>query len=598
MPENHQPEPIKNSSDQTQASSPENYPSKPKEESRLSLKRKHKLSKTTKIILFAGTWIVLLVFSIGLAFLTKPDPEIVYTNAIIEAYKFSNPDSENITETVDDLDYYGYYNTNPLAFTHISDEEYGSIYAISGLKNKSIEDAINEHIKTTATQLYNNTPIPYYGVNTYITANYFNLLSVHLEQYNNNNLQSFHEGLTFNLNTGQELSFDDLFPNNINLTALLYKSFYDGLSTNIKFEKLSAEARLAHESSYPNPTDCEGDWYCPYPGETYDGIRALIAKYDNQLANIEQFTLDSVENYLSGERKFYLNSYGPAFILSDGTIIEMQLKDNIRYAIYLKNYRSSDSLFENDSLAIQDLFFTETPEVTHLYFNEETDNYLFDYVSFDYLKDLDPSLKQSFYDYLKAKGLNTPVGADKFRHILAVFGELSLDNNILTGCATLKIYETDKSYYKLAYKKAIIDGKINFFSQATAAYLIQPGKAGHYDENRITQLGSDQFYCTVITPSGVTLDDVNDILINPANSSTSWQEYLKQQAYDEACKEFTSKCYTDKEKESHDFIYNVYDRHTIALRLKDNPETGSSFFWQINLSDIPEQYLNPEIFFN
>lgn len=560
---------------------------------------KKKLSKKAKIALLAVGWVLLLGVTAGVALLLKPAPEIVYTDAITEAYKFSAQGAGEVIDTVDDLDYYGTYTANPLTFTEVEDGEIRGIYLISGLKNKTVEDKINNRIKEAAKAVCNKLTKCDGSVRMVITANYFNLLSAYIfeyDYYSNDVLSRQYEYLTFDLNTGDELSFDDLFSENANVAAIISKSFYDSISTKIQFAKLDASRRLAMESYFPDPTKCEAQ-FCPGDGETYDSIRELIAKYDDQLTNIEQTVVSAVQDYLSGERKFYLNSYGPAFVLSDGTTIEMELQDNIRYAVYLKNYRSSDSIFENAASTLSTPFFTESSTQNINYIKEETDTYLFDYMEYDYSEDgISSETRQALREYVKNQALAAPGEAGKFRYISASV-LTGTGHDIRHGYITACIYETDKSYYDSVFKKAIIDGKNQLIMFGSSQ---QPPRIGRYDEDRVTEFAIDGAnYCydqfdVVITDSGTVLADVDDILVNPSGSERGWKDYIDYTAYMGACNQSQGKCFTEEERQANELIYE-FTGSSIVVRIKDDSESGSTYLYSVDMKNIPRQYINPAI---
>lgn len=557
---------------------------------------KKKLSKSKKVALFTTGWILLLGVAAAVALLLKPAPEIVYTDAIIEAYKFSGPNSAEILDTVDDLDYYSYYTVNPLTLNRVEAAPYGMVnyYTISGLKNKPVEDKINNRIKAVFEQLNADFSSNRGGyVQTTVVANYFNVISFKFNRYDYGTSRQEGTGHTFELVNGDELTFDDLFSANLNLTSLLFKSFYDTLSANIQFSKLSAKQRLSSAEAFASdPSKCM--MYCPKPGETADSLRTLIADYDAQMTNIEQITTNAIQNYLTGEKKFYLNSFGPVFILSDGTEVEMELKDNIRYAVYLKNYRTAGSIFEGGTENPSNPFFTELPNSYQNYRNEEADTYLFDYTEgLSSNGDISPEIHQALRDYLRNKGLSVPGEEGKFRRISAD-GNVTVWNQVRAGYFTICVYETDKPYYDSVYRKVIIDEK-------TQRDWLAPSKAGRYDQDRVTQLPVDgntnscyQQKHVAITNSGAILENVDDILISPQGLE-SWQDRFKREAYNFVCnRSWDPQCYTEEEKRSHELFY-VFSGSDVTIRLKDDSEQGYRHLYTINLNAIPRQYINPAI---
>lgn len=584
------------SSETTEQKKPQGDSQKIPQESSQKIPRK-KLSKKAKIALLATGWVLLLGIVVGVALITKPAPEVIYTDAITEAYKFSQQESAKVTDIVDDLDYYGYYTANPLTFSMIEEGKARGAYRISGLKDKTVENKINNRIMQAASTLYDIEP-ERGGVQMSITASYFNILSCYISQYDYDEAGFRYEYFNFDLNTGEELRFEDLFSANVNYTPLFYKDFYDSLSTTIQFNRLAAERRLAAESYAPDPTKCQAQ-YCPFPGETYASLRALIAEYDNQMANIEQTTINAIQDYLAGEKKFYLDSSGPTFVLSDETKVQMALKDNIRYAVYLKNYRSANSIYEDDTIAATNLFFTEVPSPYYEYINEETDTYLFSYAeSKSSDNSISPALRQAFRDYIKNKGLSAPGDAGKFRYIYAS-GNISQGERIRTGYISICASEVDKPYYDLVYRKSIIDGEVR---KDFMSYI----KTGHYDESKVTNVpirdNSGGDFCSqqkhvAMTASGEVIDDIDGILIDPPGW-ISWENYLKRDAYTYICnRSWNPICYTEEEKQSHELIYTLVGS-SINISLKDNSEYGSTYLHSVDLNNLPIVYINPELLVN
>lgn len=553
---------------------------------------KRELSKKSKVVLLILGWFALLGAAAGLALLFKPAPKIVYTNPIIDAYKFSEPEAARI-ETVDDLDYYGTYTPNPLTFIDAGGHYYQGYKLISGLKDKAVEAKINQRIEETAQTILNSIEEDNY-LRTEIGANYYNILSLQLRPglTLDSNVRPIY--LTFDLRTGEELSLDDLFSDGINLTQLFYKSFYDTLSASLQFDKMFAERVLRTETYFPHPASCQ---YCPQPGQSYDDVRAQVKEYNRQLADIEQIALEATEAYLSGERRFYLRSYGPVLVLPDGREVDVMLKDNIRYAVYLKNYRTVEPIFEQASDSELNPFFTENPSTYVKYMNEETDGYLFDYVESNLDGDsVTIQLQRALRNHLKSKALAAPGEAGKFRHIMAEADAVRMsDRGFYMAYATIYVEDLDKAYYDAVYRRAIIDGKL----QNVSISLQQPAQTGHYDVNMITNVEIPDFANShseqthfVITKSGEVLDNAEEIFVDPVDGP-GWQDYFKAEAYGYACAHF-AECYSDEEKQSHEFIYEIVSSG-IQIWLKTDTEWGRDSLYQLDFNTIPERYFNPNV---
>ena len=108
---------------------------------------------------------------------------------------------------------------------------------INGLRSYSIQEKINSKIKETALEMYteedkNNLSISHINIDAKITGNFSNVLSVKFEKkvILTNNKESdnkeYFEGRNFNLQTGEEISFSDIFTNGTNIKELLYNKAY------------------------------------------------------------------------------------------------------------------------------------------------------------------------------------------------------------------------------------------------------------------------------------------------------------------------------------------------------------------------------------
>ncbi len=553
-----------------------------------------KNKKKVAIIVGVVAWVLLLGGTVALALLTKPEPEEIHVDAVTASYKFSEKNRPVATDVVTDLDYYGTYEPNPIAFEQISEWNSKDPVVISGLKNKEVQDAVNNRIAAITREL-NSLSQEGFSCRTVITANYFNLLSLRFYTYTPGDGRTIERYATFDLNTGKELKFEDLFSKDINLTPVLINAFYDNLSFNIAHDKQEAERRLGSEKFFPNPADCQAQ-YCPGRDETYDSLRQLIADYDNRLSNIEHVAYDTLQQYLSGEKTFYLNSYGPAFVLSDGTVIEMELKDNIRYAVYLRNYRSADSLYENPPNANYHLFFTETNNAFGQFTNTETDTYLFDFmyeISSLHGGTFNDSDSESLRKRVEEEALKIQNDPNKFRYISAV-GYHSDIKGIHTAAASYCVYETDKSYYDSTFRHAIVDGK----NQDLVMAGNQPPRPGHYDPDKINKISCDNFGA-VLNKDGKFVTDIDDILYrSEVIDWYSWEYQVKRMAYIQTCiYNKNNKCYlnTDTNIDNLVFTYGVSDYGTQGIKIwyKENDQAEPIYIHCVPLYDLTD-YIRPK----
>lgn len=547
--------------------------------------------KTGLIIGGVLVWALLMGGAVALALINKPEPEVVHTNDIIEAYKFSGANRAAITDTVDDVDYYGTYTQNQIVLTKITEGKCNGAYTISGLKNKAVEEAINNRILAVAAELSDLNPERGF-IAMEIGANYYNILSANLFTYTKGAFEYVDRNLTFDLNTGKELTFDDLFPEGINHTSLFFNSVYSTLMTSMTLNKKDAEMQLSFLRNCPDPNNCQ----YPYGSvdDTIESVTARIQNYDQQMANIENVVYDTVQNYLAGEKNFYLHSYGPAIKIASDRYIFIELKDNIRYATYLKKYRSDESLYENDHVNDTALFFTEDPAPDTTIVREEGDNYILDFMMYDMESpnmDLSPAqIRQALTKYAKEKSLTIGDNSKEFHYIMA-YGNAYNRNNLRIAYSTVTVYSMDKSYYESTFRKAIIDGK----NQDNMGG--QPGPhVGEYDESKISIADNQKIYSEdyALTKSGEILENLDDIItVKP--EVYDWKKNILASAYSQACyNSYEKKCYTEAEKKTHKIIYS-WSSGYFTLRIDRGPGQEPEYLTSINGSYIPITYYNPEI---
>lgn len=122
----------------------------------------------------------------------------------------------------------------------VSDYKVYIVYSkISGLKDKNIEDKINKEIKDKAFEVYsekynkNDPSISSIVVNSAVYGNFSNVLSVGISYditYNKNGQNSYdnydYQGLNYRLDTGDKISFNDLFISSANINNIIADSKY------------------------------------------------------------------------------------------------------------------------------------------------------------------------------------------------------------------------------------------------------------------------------------------------------------------------------------------------------------------------------------
>jgi len=115
---------------------------------------------------------------------------------------------------------------------------------IKGLKDKEIENKINEEIKAKSFELleenkkYLDDPkVKSINVNAYTSANFSNVLSIEVYCYitckeyeDEKNYPRKSVGLNYNLSTGEKIEFKDLFTNTVSIKNILSQSAYSSFA--------------------------------------------------------------------------------------------------------------------------------------------------------------------------------------------------------------------------------------------------------------------------------------------------------------------------------------------------------------------------------
>ena len=112
------------------------------------------------------------------------------------------------------------YNENPILLDN-STAKYVNYIQIEGLKDKNIQNSINEQIKQKAYKLKNNQN----DVITWVTANFSNILSINISSY-----PAEPECINIDLNTGNEIPLEKVFVSSAPLNSYLAEGLYQKLA--------------------------------------------------------------------------------------------------------------------------------------------------------------------------------------------------------------------------------------------------------------------------------------------------------------------------------------------------------------------------------
>lgn len=236
------------------------------------------------------------------------------------------------------------YNQNDLKFvkTKIQDDglEYTSI-RISGLKNKNVENKINEDIEKeeqNLKQLILKSEIGEYDSKylvEYENANFSNVLSLFIcgSKYGSNfrnNLNEFRY-LNYDLTTGDRLELEDLFLPGTNIDIYAQNSIYESLM----------KEKFSEKNIFFNPEYWE------------DGRCTYVMNEIDELEFIKEFNI-----YKSTPKVFYFTysyvaiTYGEDY---DKTLY-IDFKDCLNDVVIFDKYVTSESIFESDDIGIKNLY--------------------------------------------------------------------------------------------------------------------------------------------------------------------------------------------------------------------------------------------------
>jgi len=193
---------------------------------------------------------------------------------------------------------------------------------INGLKNKEIQDKINAKLKNVPYTLEKEK-----YVWASVSANFSNVLSV---VFSSDKEENERKKLNFDLTTGEEITFEDLFVSSAPIKVMIASGMYEDFA----WDKLWGE-----EGEYDGVYDMED----ADTSEIEDQILLAVNKYD-QIKDEIIFSFSPT----------YIYIYNPEF----GTTIDMFKYAN-EIAIY-KRYLTEESIYENDDLGTKGVIvFTE-----------------------------------------------------------------------------------------------------------------------------------------------------------------------------------------------------------------------------------------------
>ena len=277
-----------------------------------------------------------------------------------------------------------YYDINGTVTTNREDFSPSDIVInfiqIDGLKNKSIQNNINERLKKAAYSLDKSKS----GVATYVNANFSNILSVQFSDFDNNIT------LNIDLTTGNDIKLEDLFLSSAPINSYLANALYKTLAwqeTELNLEAEGVDMSKVDTSEYE------------------EKFLMFINNYNKQKDKL---------NYTISSNKIRIYNLITPNILDNewinGMSVEIDLTECIEEVAMYKKFLTAENIYDNNSIGQKDIIvFTDayTDYFTVLNYGKIQDNIFMEEIAWtfneeedlkvpmDYIKKLSDSQKAS-----------------------------------------------------------------------------------------------------------------------------------------------------------------------------------------------------------
>lgn len=206
------------------------------------------LGKKTIIALIVFAVISLAVTMGGIYYTKNMASKVLKNNEVTNTLNQNNTNQETISDNLGIKTLQDKYDQNDLLIINQKDH-YGNkvegencynwnltYIKIKGLKNKNIEDKINQEIKQTVMDyiVKDASTTTYYSIDASCYANYSNTLSILIDnsyyQFEDENSRKY---FNYDLNTGNQISFNDLFTNTASIKNMISKCAYNSIALQI-----------------------------------------------------------------------------------------------------------------------------------------------------------------------------------------------------------------------------------------------------------------------------------------------------------------------------------------------------------------------------
>lgn len=268
------------------------------------------------------------------------------------------------------IDLYGTYDQNDLIIEEtiekvelLTTNVDLKIPKIKGMKNKNIEEKINNDIKKRVIEKIGNIFIGnnYSDINTYVDmeydySNFSNVISyifyINYDLDGERKLDKIY--LNYELINGERLRFEDLFVKDADLYSIVRKIVYSQLAKIVSGNEEKGSVYYDEENrkwlynqyDYVTGEELKIEYI---PSLTENDINKIIEKFINEEEKMFYFTPTKINIDISKYGNYYSN------------ILHMYLKDIANDVVIYDKYITKESIFETDGIGLENLWTCSEP---------------------------------------------------------------------------------------------------------------------------------------------------------------------------------------------------------------------------------------------
>lgn len=485
-------------------------------------------------------------------------------------------DNDNVVAKYTTRDYYSFYDENNLKIETLyidENKKQFSYIKIDGLRNNRIQDKINKEIHDYATNQTNDKVV---GMYTVVTLNSFNILSFYFSIVFDDT-GSIQKAFNYDLNTGNQIKFDDLFTNTANKSSIVYDGVYNSISTNISSSLLSLNKRLTAVKLY-GENGAASQYY--RPGDNVADLEKEIAEKNQELNNIEDIVLketrrivkeDDVSFYLRNDAIFIYENINGVY-----QTIKLSAKKNMPYFAFYEKYLNNNNLYKNDNVGVKNMFLSGLNNSDIKYNRVE---YVGDYALIDYTRWIDYNVDEITYIDKLVNEYKNKLDTSVFSYINIDSFSYKITNKKVIGVdGKISVCTMSKDYFNNTYLKELFDSKSKEGYGSNKYYIDEEDKNFNCESKPIKAfVADDKVY-----------DKLSDIFVD----GLDYEGYLIAEYY--------RKNYILYSEENMDalkqyFTFDFYPHGDIVIERSKNVNFNDlAHDIYITIKDIPSDYLKED----